>query len=143
MIYLITGRSGSGKTTVGEELRLRGFRVIDADQEFVAGLIPGESPWVWDAAKVARALNDCESSDLFVCGGADNESEFWPLFDSIFVLKACYTVLAQRLFQRGSPPEWAWHLKEFACRSIMIDAEQTALEVADDILASVRITSHT
>lgn len=57
MNYLIEGLSGTGKTTVGEELARRGYRVLDADEAFgyygdpetgISTETKHQLNWLWD-----------------------------------------------------------------------------------------------
>jgi energy-coupling factor transporter ATP-binding protein EcfA2 len=100
--YLITGRSGSGKSTIFRELNKRGFETYDGDR--VPGLsgwtdlktkqrieadYPGDDhigkfTWDWDG-KILRDLIG-RPGDIFLCGNADNATNFYPLFDKVFIL---------------------------------------------------------
>ena len=85
--YLITGPSGTGKTTVGNVLQSRGYRIIDTDLEplntcveIATGTrvpfseLPSEprSPewtaahgWFWDADEMQRLLASCGTEPVF------------------------------------------------------------------------------
>jgi len=116
--YLIVGPSGSGKTSVGQELKRRGFRVIDTGREWAylgdrktgqphpARPLPSYSPelfeqnaWLWDRRLVESSLQSSEHI-IFCCGGADNEAEFFDLFDKVFVLNVDWDTLKSRLSAR-------------------------------------------
>jgi len=116
--YLISGPSGSGKTSVGHELKRRGFRVIDTDKEWAylgdrktrlpqpALILPSYSPewfeqnaWLWDRRLVESSLQSSEHI-IFCCGGADNDAEFFDLFDKVFMLDVNWITLKKRLIMR-------------------------------------------
>lgn len=106
--YLIEGLSGTGKTTVGEELSRRGFRVLDADKAFgfygdpETGL-PSETRsqlnWLWDKVKLEQELKDSKEI-TFVCGGAMNQEDFKDYFTKIFTLYVDDETLKHRLLNR-------------------------------------------
>jgi len=124
--YSIIGPSGSGKTTVGEELKERGYRVIDTDFEeglsswFEAetGLKPTVIPeqpypkgwlanhiWGWDVAKMNELLDSVKEDSVFFCGGANNYADFSGRFDKIFGLHTDNEELKSRL-QLREPQRW-------------------------------------
>jgi broad-specificity NMP kinase len=117
--FLITGASGAGKTAVGLELRARGHAVVDTDDTLayygrLDTLEPIELPrteeltedwyarngWLWSRDKLDAAL-DHRPGDVFFCGGAVNEAEFYPRFSEIFLLHVDARTLTKRLAERG------------------------------------------
>jgi adenylate kinase family enzyme len=119
--YLIEGVSGTGKTSVAEELRRRGFHAIHGDRELkywgdpktgaplVEPLHDNEKDKVawrhehllWDADKVRSAIADQSSAITFFCGGSRNFSHFIDLMDRVFVLDVHdLGVLYRRLDER-------------------------------------------
>jgi gluconate kinase len=128
--YLIEGVSGSGKTSVAEELQRRGYHVIHGDRElsYVGDPKTGaplDSPafksetdavaWthahhIWDIDKVKSLLADRGNPVTFFCGGSRNFSRFIDLFDGVFVLNIDRATLNRRLADR---PE-----DEFGGRSV-------------------------
>jgi broad-specificity NMP kinase len=101
--YLITGRSGSGKSSIARELVSRGYPAFDGDQvPGLAGYIDLASglPTTIDYTKPiddtkvgfnwnAKAMDEFLQShdDLMLCGSADNQQlGFHHLFDTVFVL---------------------------------------------------------
>lgn len=125
-LYLISGPSGSGKTTVGNELRSRGFHVIETDHEpglssWVnndTGKKPTELPdqpyhkewvdshsWLWDGNVLKNLVHSAQEEHLFFCGGAFNEKDFYGLFDKRFGLYVDDDILMDRLLVR-EPERW-------------------------------------
>lgn len=114
--YLITGRSGSGKSEVYRELKRRGRNAYDSDKvegfaswrnpatgepvsvDYSQPINPSETAWDWDEA-ILRNLLDT-NDEVFVCGSADNQLEFHPLFDGVFVLTLDPKTQKQRLMSR-------------------------------------------
>lgn len=104
--YLIEGYSGTGKTTVAEELKKRGYHVLDGDRELKYRGNPEtgeriEEPdhknefdkavWrqkhlIWNLEKVTSIINDHSKDVSFFCGGSRNHSKFIGLLDGVFIL---------------------------------------------------------
>jgi broad-specificity NMP kinase len=157
--YLITGESGTGKSSVAAELRRRGYLAYDGDATLAyhADATTGQpitekldsyakTDWLWKPARL-RELLDTES-DVFLTGGASNQREFYPLFARIFILTINATTLTQRL-QNRRPGDYGMHPAElqeilrtfegFVLRTIEdgaipIDATLPLTAVVDEIL---------
>jgi adenylylsulfate kinase-like enzyme len=95
---LITGMSGTGKSTVIAALVARGYTAIDADygglSEVIAvpddvrtGLDPGHD-WVWREDRIHALLSTDDADVLFLAGCAPNQGAFYPQFDHIILLSA-------------------------------------------------------
>lgn len=112
--YLIEGVSGTGKTTVCEELRRRGYHAINGDRELSYQGDPetGEpldgfmhEHRIWDVDKVRSLIADRCNAISFFCGGSRNFPCFIDLFDGVFVLEVDVDTLNRRLAGR---PEDEW-----------------------------------
>ena len=97
---LITGMSGTGKSTALDELSKRGFRAIDTDE-------PGWTVWdeqdggyVWREDRVAELLSSDEGPTLYVSGTVSNQGRFYPHFDAVVLLSAPAEVLLSRIAGR-------------------------------------------
>jgi shikimate kinase len=108
---LITGMSGTGKSTLICELAARGYKAIDTDtdewSEWVAiARHPdrsgsGEEPdWVWREDRIQRLLSTEDADVLFVSGCKSNQGKFYGQFDHIVLLSAPVSVLMERLATR-------------------------------------------
>jgi len=112
--YLIEGVSCSGKTSVCDELRRRGYHAIHGDRELAYWGDPetGErldssahEHWIWDVDKVRALAGDERHAVSFFCGGSRNFERFLHLFDGVFVLEIDLDTLDRRLALR---PEDEW-----------------------------------
>jgi shikimate kinase len=117
---LITGMSGTGKSTVSAELAARGYKAVDTDygglSEVVSvphdqqtGLGRGHD-WVWREDRIQALLSAADTDVLFLAGCAPNQGKFYPQFDHIILLSAPAHVIMERLRTRtnnpyGSSPE--------------------------------------
>ena len=95
---LLTGMSGTGKSSVIRALSARGFRAVDTDDGWCEPLPDGRQRWREDAI---GQLLDAEDADvLFVAGCEENQVRFHPRFDLIILLSAPAGVLTERLASR-------------------------------------------
>lgn len=111
---LLTGMSGTGKSTVIAALAGRGHKAVDADgggwSEVVAvpedeptGLDPGRD-WVWREDRIADLLSAEDAEVLFVGGCSPNQGTFYPRFDHVVLLSAPPDVIVERLATRTTNP---------------------------------------
>jgi broad-specificity NMP kinase len=156
--YLVEGVSGTGKTTVCEELRRRGYHAVHGDRELAYQGDPetGEPTpgfahehHIWDLEKV-RALAASHAEPVtFFCGGSRNFTRFIDLFDGVFVLDVDADTLRRRLEARPES-EWAGGAngaeerarvlrlhqtrEDIPQQGIVIDATAPVERVVDEIL---------
>jgi dephospho-CoA kinase len=95
---LLTGMSGTGKTSVIRELEARGFKAVDTDDGWCEPLPDGRQRWREDA--IGRLLDTEDADVLFVAGCEENQVRFHPRFDLIILLSAPARILAERLASR-------------------------------------------
>ncbi|GAA1595203.1 AAA family ATPase [Kribbella hippodromi] len=93
---LITGMSGTGKTTLLEELNRRGHNTIDTDYDNWTG-----PDGTWDEVRMDRLLT---RPDLVVSGTVENQVEYYDRFDHIVLLSAPVEVLVDRVRRRTNNP---------------------------------------
>jgi len=151
--YLIDGGSGTGKTTVCDELQRRGYQAIHGDRELRDGQTPAHHlPPVWDVAKVKALIANHDAPVTFFCGGCSNSSEFIDLLDGVFVLEVGdINTVMQRIDKRvlADPTDWGGRpgerdiirrlhqTKEAIAPGRVIDASAPLEQVVDDILHHV------
>ncbi len=153
--YLIEGVSGTGKTTVCDELQRRGYHAIHGDRELAYQGDPetgtptdgfAHEHHIWHVDKVNALVSNQDKAVTFFCGGSRNFSEFIDLFDGVFVLEVDLDTLHRRLDER---PENEWGAKkserehivrlyktkeDIPKNGIIIDATAPIRHVVDEIL---------
>jgi dephospho-CoA kinase len=110
---LITGMSGTGKSTVVAELAARGHHAIDLDGDAWSEWVqvdgnptcanPGHD-WLWNETKLAMLLAEDTSDTLFVSGGASNMGKFVGCFDEVVLLSAPIGIMLDRVRRRTDNP---------------------------------------
>lgn len=118
---LLTGMSGTGKSTVIRALAARGYQAVDADDDRWSHWIdtrtgrpapppaPGEygwddRDWVWREDRIRRLLSAEDGDLLFLAGTAINQRKFYPQFDHIILLSAPADLIVERLATRTNNP---------------------------------------
>lgn len=104
---LVTGMSGTGKSTALRMLAQRGHRAVDTDTDEWSHWVtsPDGSPdWVWREDAITRLLSTHERGSLFVSGCKTNQGRFYPQFDHIVLLSAPAHVLLTRISARDNNP---------------------------------------
>ncbi|MDL2344278.1 AAA family ATPase [Deinococcus sp. MIMF12] len=103
---LITGMSGTGKSSVIRELARRGFRAVDTDTDGWSEWTTdaeGQPDWVWREAPMRDLLAE-EARPLFVCGCKSNQGALYGGFDRVVLLSAPADVLLARVQARTDNP---------------------------------------
>ena len=105
---LVTGISGTGKSSVLSELGRQGYRVVDTDDqgwreyrkypEPIDELHRGE--WLWVEERMNSLLDVEHGRSLFVGGGAGNRAKFYDRFDAVVLLSAPTDVILDRVARR-------------------------------------------
>jgi AAA domain len=104
---LVTGISGTGKSSALAELDRRGYRVVDTDDpgwreyreyEFPDELHRGE--WLWVEERITELLDSDDGRSLFVQGCVRNQSKFYERFNAVVLLSAPADVILDRVARR-------------------------------------------
>lgn len=101
---LVTGMSGTGKSTALAELGQRGFRVVDTDSiawsEWVAAADDPSGERIWREDRIAQLLTSGDEPTLYVSGTHSNQGKFYDQFDAIVLLSAPVEVILDRVEKR-------------------------------------------
>lgn len=97
---LVTGMSGTGKSTALAELRRRGVETVDTDEHGWTTWSDEDGGYVWREDRMAELLADDRGSTLFVSGTVSNQGRFYPDFDAVVLLSAPADVLLSRIESR-------------------------------------------
>jgi hypothetical protein len=160
--FLIEGLSGTGKTSVCDELQRRGYSAIHGDRELAYQGDPetGEPTegsthehHIWRVEKVMALAANQDSPVTFFCGGSRNFLKFIDRFDGVFVLQVDLDTLNRRLDERPDE-EWGggkpvdrerivrWHStqEDVPKNGVVIDATAPVERVVDEILYRIDAT---
>jgi gluconate kinase len=152
--YLVEGLSGTGKSSVYEELLRRGHHAISTDRvwahhvEPATGLPGGpvhHDNWMWDRQRAVGELERSEPDVLFVCGSSRNRDDFLPYFAKVFNLRIDDDTMRRRLEARTADdwelgPDAVELMLELNRRddgpagAIDVDATQPLDQVVDELL---------
>jgi len=154
--YLVEGLSGTGKTSVCDELQRRGHHAVHGDRELAyqgdpetGEPVPGtvHEHHLWHEAKVRALVADRTHAATFFCGGSRNVARFIDLFDEVFVLQVDLATLHRRLDERpddewagGKPTErarivrWQQTGGDVPPHGVPVDATVPVEQVVDEIL---------
>ena len=97
---LVTGMSGTGKSTALAELAKRGARVIETDREPWSEWSDADGGYVWREELIEELLARDDGATLYVAGTVSNQGRFYPRFDAVVLLSAPLDVLLRRVEQR-------------------------------------------
>jgi shikimate kinase len=102
---LVTGMSGTGKSTALHELRKLGHRTVDTDTDewsYWVTLANGSSDWIWREEAINDLLAGHHEGAIFIAGCKTNQGMFYSQFDRIVLLSAPADVLLTRIAARST-----------------------------------------
>lgn len=99
---LLTGMSGTGKSSALAELSRRGYRVVDTDEPGWKKWCDGE--WIWREDRMAELLAHENEQTLYISGCVSNQGRFYDRFDAIVLLSAPAHVILDRIDARTTNP---------------------------------------
>jgi hypothetical protein len=152
--YLVEGLSGTGKSSVYEELVRRGYAAISTDRARAfhadpdTGLPGGpldHDNFMWDEQRALSELESPEPDVLFACGSSRNRDSFLPYFTRIFNLRIDDETMRRRL-QGRTDDDWPLgddgvelmlelnRRDEGPAGAIEVDATRPLNQVVDELL---------
>ncbi|GAA3428686.1 AAA family ATPase [Streptosporangium nondiastaticum] len=104
---LVTGMSGTGKSTALEMLAARDHRAVDTDSDRWSHWVvlpDGSTDWAWREPAIDDLLAGHREGALFVAGCKTNQGRFYPRFDHIVLLSAPAEIMLARIATRTNNP---------------------------------------
>ena len=110
VVILVTGMSGTGKSTALNRLEERGYRVVDTDfGEWIEQVdLPDgtgtEPQWNEDRIDALIAEHERSGEPLFISGTVWNQGKFYPRFAEVVLFSAPLAVMLERIATRDTNP---------------------------------------
>lgn len=104
-VVLVTGMSGSGKSTVLAELKRRAHRVIDTDDPgWIVETDTASRPEpLWDLDQIDALIDGHRTGWLSIAGCVANQGAVYDRFDAVVLLSAPVEVILDRVAHRANP----------------------------------------
>jgi shikimate kinase len=99
---LVTGMSGTGKSSALAELSRLGFRVVDTDLSGWSEWSDADGGYVWREDRMTELLERHDGPSLYVSGTVSNQGRFYDRFDAVVLLSAPAEVLLSRINDRAT-----------------------------------------
>ena len=109
---LITGMSGTGKSTLLAALRMEDNIVVDLDYDDWIIYDEAFGERAMDIPRLLRLFEDQQGKDIFLAGCAVNQRALYPYLTAVIVLTVPLSVMHRRIRNRAdhdfgkSPAEW-------------------------------------
>jgi dephospho-CoA kinase len=137
--------SGTGKSSVVQNLVERGYKAVDTDDGFCEVQPDGRQLWREEAVQQLLATEDADV--LFLAGCEENQGRFHPQFDHIVLLSAPLETMVERLRTRTNNPygkdtrELSRFLEDVETVEPLLrraaDHEVRTTEPLDDVVATI------
>jgi shikimate kinase len=101
---LVTGMSGTGKSSALASLGELGFQAIDTDEPGWTEWSDREGGYVWREDRIVELLARDDGPSLYVSGTVSNQGRFYSRFDAVVLLSAPADVLLSRIENRTTNP---------------------------------------
>lgn len=108
--------SGTGKTTLLDELSRRGHRTLDTDYD---GWVSVDG--TWDETRMGQYL--ASNSSVVVSGTVENQGRFYDRFEDVVLLSAPVEVLIKRVSVRTNNPYGNAETEQSVIRQQVLDVE--------------------
>jgi shikimate kinase len=104
-VVLVTGMSGTGKSSALAVLARHGHQTVDTDEPgwIVVRQAPAGPEPVWDLDRIGALLDSHRVGWLFIAGCVANQRALYHRFDAVVLLSAPIAVLLQRVTDRANP----------------------------------------
>jgi shikimate kinase len=138
---LITGMSGTGKSSVISELADRGYHAVDTDNDFWSEWRTddaGQQDWVWREDRI-RHLLESAVEPLVVGGCKSNQEKFYPLLDYAVLLAAPLDLLLYRVVHRTNTDYGKTSFDQFMIRENVESVEPLLRNSSDAIFDTARV----
>jgi dephospho-CoA kinase len=103
-VILVTGMSGTGKSTAVNQLAQRGYRAVDTDYNGWIDHTGPEPLWHEDRISALIAEHELSGEPLFIAGTVLNQQVFYPRFDQVVLLTVPVAMLLGRIAARENNP---------------------------------------
>jgi broad-specificity NMP kinase len=101
-VVLVTGMSGTGKSSVLAGLARRGHQTVDTDDPgwIIESQTPAGPEPLWELERVGALLDRHKKGWLFIAGCVANQRPLYGRFDAVVLLSAPIDVLLARVADR-------------------------------------------
>ncbi len=101
---LLTGMSGTGKSSALAELAGHGVDVVDTDEPGWCVWSEDENGWLWDEERIGELLDGAGDVPLVVSGCVSNQGRFYDRFDAVVLVTVPVEVALERIRYRTTNP---------------------------------------